>query len=114
MEQDNVHDHGAEKGKTERNVPAKQQKRASDNLKCGDGFQVSGDVHRPNELTGMTGDLWHRKEVQKRVRSEHYKHEPEQNPGDYRGDFHAQEIGSNCREFQPLKILRTAAHSRAP
>lgn len=103
MVQNDIHDYRPEQRKTERNVSAEQQKRASDNLKCGDDFQVASGVHRPNELTGVSGDWWHRKEVQERVRSEHHKHKPEQYPHDYRGNFHAQEIGSNSREIQPLK-----------
>jgi hypothetical protein len=90
VNQVNVHDDGSKQNEPERDKASDDQEQAANDLEYGDNVKVMTQKKSLREVTEES-QRWrrHRNKMQEDVRTEYDENEPEKNPSDNRGNFHA-------------------------
>ena len=90
MNEIDVHNDGSEQNQTERDETPGKQEQAADDLEHGDEVKIVANEKSLREVSKQSRRRRrHRNEVQENVRTEDDEDQPEKNPRDNGGDFHA-------------------------
>ena len=84
-----VHDDGRKQNQAERDKASDEQEQTADDLEYGNDMKIMTQEKRLGEVSSQRRRWrWHWNEMQKDVRTEHNKDQPEKNTGDSGSNFH--------------------------
>ena len=102
MNEVDVYNDGSKQNQAERDKASDEQEQSTNDLEYGNDVKVMAQEKRFGEVSGQGWRWrWHRNEMQEDVRTEHDKNQSEKNPGNNRGNFHADIVRWFIRNSKP-------------